>query len=562
MGRVAVQVKGRERRDDKGPIKSYPIPAIDLQAYMNDGGVIFFVVAIGKTSRRTIPSYRILSPFVIRDILETAKKNSKTVSVEFYELSEDVAHLQRLVEFALHTGKQNPDMLRPDEGLFKAVKSLSVHTTQRLDWSAPLTLNPAKSEVALSLNTEDGRSIPLDGVLELIPEDYMGRRRNLGVSSGSVKYEEVLVKRLDAETVQVCLGEGGVKLQLRDGSKGRTGELSLTMTKFLPTRLKDIAFFLNAADNGVIEIGSSTFGLKVERAITEHPLSKQYTMLKSIQELFDTLDVDSNLIALDEITDEQYIRLRMLHRGLVLKQPIVSATGEPGWAMEPMGDWLLMVLLTRGDEADTWIITDPFSVQDRWQVLWRPENDQDPVPVTPYDVIESDLDRVLNLRLGAVVDAYRAIADGSNTYGLANECVLDLIRAADCNGQRATEFLGAAAELCDWLKVEQGPCPEYLLNRGQIDWRQQKLSAEQRAEIRQLKRDMTRSDESQSRQFEVACALVLGEADEASYLIDKLTEEQLEHMRKWPIWYLREALQDENARAIESPVGGCEPVNP
>lgn len=157
-----------------------------------------------------------------------------------------------------------------------------------------------------------------------------------------------------------------------------------------------------------------------------------------------------------------------------------------------------------------------------------------------YELIEQEhLSSTINLRLDRLVDAYEVIADLSDTPTLANLKVLALISAADANDERSEAFLYAAKALNEWLIGLVGDEPTHLVNRWQILWRLGRLTAVHRRGIRRLKREMTKSDIELGGQIEFACALLLGENEEADYCLEQLAPEKYEQLRTLPIWALR-----------------------
>lgn len=177
---------------------------------------------------------------------------------------------------------------------------------------------------------------------------------------------------------------------------------------------------------------------------------------------------------------------------------------------------------------------------DAVHVFWRSNDDgTDPIPVTPYDVEPERLGRILNTRLGSIVDAYDPIAEFPGTLDAANLRVVGLISAADAYPARAGELLAAASRLNDWLIARQGRKPRHLINGWQIVWRGDGLSSGQLRDVRRLKRESTRSDKPDARLYEVACVFLLGEHDEADELLEALKPEERDLLRAWPIWTVR-----------------------
>ena len=91
LGRVPVQVKGKQEKSKnlKKEKISYPVETVDLKNYLNDGGVIFFVILIDEENlkKRKI-YYADLTPVRLKIELEKSK-NQITKSIKFKEFSSD-----------------------------------------------------------------------------------------------------------------------------------------------------------------------------------------------------------------------------------------------------------------------------------------------------------------------------------------------------------------------------------------------------------------------------------------------------------------------------------------
>ena len=81
IGRVPVQVKGTTAFDTEK--RKYTVHLSDLNNYLCDGGVIYFIVYITDDKKRTF--YRQLLPSDIKGIIQ-GKENQKTVAIRFNEL--------------------------------------------------------------------------------------------------------------------------------------------------------------------------------------------------------------------------------------------------------------------------------------------------------------------------------------------------------------------------------------------------------------------------------------------------------------------------------------------
>src|SRR5699024_10231464 len=93
LGRVPVQVKGRQAKKTKGkrkaPVKPYPISRINLEGHLRDSGVLYFVVIIDKETGKRKPYYALLNPFRIQRMLAGMKPGQKETSFPLKALPKD-----------------------------------------------------------------------------------------------------------------------------------------------------------------------------------------------------------------------------------------------------------------------------------------------------------------------------------------------------------------------------------------------------------------------------------------------------------------------------------------
>jgi hypothetical protein len=540
-GRVPIQVKGRTRRSKKRSMASHPVARTDLLAYQNDSGVLFLVVAIEPNTHRCTPYYALLSPFAIESILNRAPKDKAQIPVPLKMLPEDSASIERVVALALKTREQNMS-LGFDPVLFERASSLTVHTASDLDFNIPVTLTPGMSDFALVLNTTDGLSLPLAGELRIFPPDYMKRKLDLQIRSGKIAYDGAVVQRIDEELFEAVISEG-LTLSIRITPGGQSTNVTVTLEPTLVDRLKAIEFYFALLDTQVIEINGKPSPIEITRSDETGELREHLNSLRALKELFDHLGVDARLINVDEIDAKQTRQLNVIHRAFVQNEEISDASAETSRVVQPVGQWRLMFLVSPGSAPDKWQFIDPFAIDFRQQFRWSSEDEMgdEAIPVTAYDVVDGEhLATVLNMRLDSIVGAYEAISDFPSTYGVANQRVVALIGAADASSARKDELLDAATHLNDWLIEEEGDEPQHLINRWQIASRRGGLSAEQRSEIRGLKREFAkRSGMERADQFELACAILLGDDEEVEDLFQQLPEERRQQMQSWPIWELR-----------------------
>lgn len=81
IGRIAIQVKGRQRNIHPIAQITYPVSVVDLQRYLSEG-IIYFVVYISEDGIKQTIYYSAMPPIVVRNWLQLAneRKNRKGIT--------------------------------------------------------------------------------------------------------------------------------------------------------------------------------------------------------------------------------------------------------------------------------------------------------------------------------------------------------------------------------------------------------------------------------------------------------------------------------------------------
>ncbi|AWB94657.1 hypothetical protein DCE93_02440 [Agromyces badenianii] len=513
-----------------------------MLAFQNDSGVLYIYVAVSKQGR-CAPYYALLSPFTIEHYLGQVPADQKTISVLFKKLNNDPREIERIVGVALKTKNQSLS-LGFEPSLFDKMKSLTLYSAADLNFDEPIVLTPGEVDYALEMTTEGGMAVQLGGVLHIIPQQYTEQTLDVRIGAGGVTFERATVRRIDALTVEVRLGEC-LTLVMTDADQKRLWNVSFVAHSNFAARLKAAEFLIGLVESGAIEINGEVTPLgrgATDRRREIDEFRGHLASLSQLSELFERLGVDGSLVDLDELQNEQIINLQALHRSFVGGEEIRSDDGEVSRSVLTVGRWALMILTVPGSKPNMWRYVDPFDPEAPHMFRWSADSgdESSAFPVTAYDTVEAEyLPILLNLHLDSILDAYEAIADLEPTMGLANQRVLALILAADASEPRRDEFLRAADLVNEWVIFHVGEKPAHLINRWQILLRRHELTPTDRNSIRALKSQMSRRVDPMAEEAELSCALLLGENDEADYLVGQMAATKLEAVQTWPIWKLR-----------------------
>jgi hypothetical protein len=544
IGRVYVQVKGRKATRRRPKVNKFPISRTDLLVFQREGGVLYFVVSIDDAGHGT-PYYAVLTPFIIDHILDKAPVEQASVSVPVRHLPHAPREIESIAHVALKGRAQNPS-LGIDPVLFERMQSITVTSTSKLNWEEPFTLAPGDTDFVLEMKTSSGASVPLPGILQIFPPGYVAHQVEATVRAGDIAYDHPTARRIDPETSELVLG-GGLSLVLAINSPEKRFTINVTAHSNFAERYKALEFIVALVDHKQFEVNGET--LRLGHAVDGEDPGQQIVelrgylaLLRSLHELFEHLGVDDRHIDLGEISEEQFENLRKLYNVFIRREQMILAAGKPGWAIIELGQWALMVLIRPGDAPDRWRLIDPFHPEAPQSIRVRLELEEEGVRlVTPYDIIEKEnVPRLLNLRLDSVTQAYDAIKESDILSARATLFVLELISAADKCPPRKEEFLRGAKKLNEWVIERDGEAPAQLVNRWQIEWRNEALTDPDRDAIRELKHSILHTQEPLAREIELACSLLLEDTDETAYLVGKMPDVKLRQMQEWPIWRLRD----------------------
>jgi hypothetical protein len=560
IGRVAVQVKGRAHQNKKIFKKdstTFPVEREVLTFLRDDGGGIYFYVAIHPTSRERKIFYAVLNPFKLGRLIREMQPGQSTKNVSLRVLSDKVSDVERIVTYALSTKNQNLT-LGFDDALLSQNTRFTIHSLDGLDLSRPSVLDLSKADYAVILHTEGGLSIPVDVDMEFFPPNYVEHERDIAVRCGNVGYARALVKQVDEETLTFTLSQA---LSFTLHITGRTADLRLEVASkgSLDDQISALDFFIAASDGQPLVIDDRPYSPSSEPSPAPAGLMEQRKRLAEFAALLDHLHIDSSLLDLSKVDDSQRKIMSLLHDALLRGKELHAADGGPGRFDLRLGNFTATLMAIPGTRSEYWRFFDVFDPANRPRFRLFSRNEEDElkeVEGTAYEGLTADeLATTLNLRLDAVASAYEGITEKPAAYTLANHKVLHLIQAADNPGTPQREqLLGAAQELNEWLIQQQGPDSTHLINRWQILFRLDLLTESVRDEIRDLRRAVLRANTENADLIDACCALLLGDEGDVRSAVRSLDAQLRDRLERWPIWALsRQSIATAADRDVASP---------
>lgn len=332
--RIPTQVKGRAVtvKSVKESIK-YGVSYDDLNAYMMDGGTIFFVVYIDKEKGDVLQIYyTVLLPIRIKEIFKQ-KKDTYYVSLKKFPadnkkkievIYDAYANAQRQKSFA---GTNLPTIEElSKKGVLEDISFQFVHTGEEVVPSMMPKIMEGKSFTIYANVIGNPIGIPVE-YCENISQVLTCQQFDRHVTVAGVKYYDKYQNIYSISTVKTVIGNCLTMTypMIEEIEKRKlpvTLEFSIDGT--LREQIKKIEFVLAIAAKGGFEIGAIDIPVSLNREEFReklNELTKRGLWLKNIQDLLNRMHITKDL-EINKWTDEDEKNLNLLMTALDEQKPI------------------------------------------------------------------------------------------------------------------------------------------------------------------------------------------------------------------------------------------------
>lgn len=556
VGRVPVQVKGRttpKKVKKSATSISFAIDRATLEFFRADGGGLYFYVPISPEGKVKGVFYKSLIPYRLDRWLTEMKSGQQSLTVKMERLPEAIGEVQKIVYLALEARKQSGAKVNFEDIVAK-LESITLHTLTRLSDDQPTEFNLANTDFAVTGRTLSGSTFPLDIDLVVYPGVHAPGPLNTTIGCGGIEYKDPTIEHLDERASRISLSEG-LSIRAFREDKGLRTNIDLTAAGNVYDQLKDLSFFLAAADGYPLVIGEVDLAPTVTDPHDVEELRSARDEINRMVEVLDSFDLpDSYARSLDISTDEK-LHLLMLHTALILNEEPPIRTDGVGRMNLSIGGGQVVLLVMDGADEKRRRVVDPFSPSRRGEFLFRSGGQNVDGEVVQWATIyealgEGELANTLNLHLTNIADAYEALPDRNIALVIANQMILNLLSAGDASeGVRAQYLYDGANRLSEWLVLKGSEELTYQINQWQTWYRIGRLGPQEVQRVRQARRGARNSGSSDALFHEACLAILLRELEELDLLMDELPEEDRDKLKNWPIWALTDAARTNPALA-------------
>ena len=539
--KVPVQVKGKKTKNLKKDVINYSLGVPYLKDYLDDGGVFFFVVCISPSGKKKQIYYASLLPIKLRILLSDIKDNQKTKSFELRQFPTDNDRKTMiLLNFYENMQKQTSfrhAKLLSQEDLFQQGKLESITFTVMGYGKRPNDIRDLLFEVDdlyLYANIK-GAAIPQP--LEEIPDSLrLDEIIHNDISVKGEKYYSKFHRTKSKGQIELTFGRS-VRIIMIE--KDHKLSINFKPASILEDALVDIPFILSIAENYVIEIGGNPIILDgIKSLFPEQRINDLFSILeyyRRLEKIFDALHMKKNYdIAC--FSEEDHMNSARLFDALFEGKQISGLRKDiPYVALIDYADTKLLLVFKPTEHPGTYEIADFFS--DNTYELFRMGENGERITASKYMNLTADnFLEIGNIDYADIIDSFRNYIDEPYCAEDATQLLLQIIHAYDKSQDKRTDVLEQAENMAKWIMEEENLDVDPIvkkLNYLQIQKRKRALTEE---EMRELVCIAESSNDKQGIYYKIGANLLLDNQMAAEFSFNKLSNEEKEQFRQYPIW--------------------------
>lgn len=540
IGRVPVQVKGKKTKEfDLNCIK-YQVSVADLKNYMNDCGVIYFVVLVSDDGTQDKIYYNALLPVKLKNVLRH-KKNQKTKLLEFKRFPEDNRDKVNIfLDFHMNSQKQISFMgyelpsfedLQKQQGDVEIVYGMNRYGY--LGHESDLSSSFCGREIYMYANKQ-GFLQPLSDIATLCA---VVAKSQQGVKVNENQYYSSYEKVYNQDEFVIKIGES---LELVFNQQKQSFNLNIKVAPMLSDRMKDLKFLIDAFEyenlmvNDVfLDISSANLNrndLKLEL------MKENYQFCCKIKQLLEILNIEDDL-NLSDMTKSECQDLACLIKALVDGQTIrLKKTNDSKYIYFKIQNLVILILAREEPEIPyeyrfATIFSENFSASSKEFVngkqLFYPT----------YSMLKAEhYVEISNINYGFMLARYKSFEkDNPNIYSQANSDVLEMLLAYDICKRKI--LLDTAIEIMQWILEYEEQDIIYRINYLQALARLRELDENEKEILIDIA-----LREHQTDKMKFAANTLLKQQLYAKLYFDKLNDDSKAEIRRYPIYNLYSVL--------------------
>lgn len=545
-GRMPVQVKGTQCDDHSKEEISFSMAKSDLINYLYDGGCVLFVVYIGNNGLTNKIYYVELTPLKLRKLLEEAKEqDSKTVHLK--EFPNDSNKKATIFLNCLQNCQKQASFVEGKLFSLEELVKQGVLENLVIPFSGVGIKDPqmalVKNEVYLYAKIK-GSSIPQP--IKMIPEGSFTSQvldAEITIDNKVFYTEHTVIK--SSKCITYCFGNS---FKMRVSDNEQTFKINYKNSTKIRVIARDLDFILSYLDKGYFKINNieipfdydganfSNFNIEEER--------KHLELAKNIVKVLDVLGCTDD-IDIDDMDDKDWRNMDRLITAFIDKKPVGGLNKDlaPVSCMK-VGKLKLALYLKEIEETDEYEIYDFFKTD--FSVSMEDEEGKS-LPVSPFCILNTDdFLEISNMNFDVLLPSFQKIEHHSETFSIANTFLLKLLAAYDKSESEElkSKIIKVCDDFSDWILKATDEELDYeikTLNRLQTIKRYRDFTIDEINTLYKLIEDSNTTEMGI-----VGAYLLLGQQCAAEIHFSRLTDEEQNNFKEFPIYHFWKTEEKDN----------------
>lgn len=551
LGKVPVQIKGKYNVFLESKEISYPVNIQDLENYLYDGGVIYFVVYVSDNDYSIY--YAQLEPVKIKEILENISESQITKNIVLKKLPKMELDIVNIFKSFLYNKQKQMSFI---DGDLYTIDDFS-NNRDKVEFIFTLSglgLCEDNLQTYIELNNvymyakvpESPILIPVSGnltkMITVEDTDF-----NIGIN-GKVFYDNQ-IREKERGAIKLSFGNS---FEFIFDKKNEKYTFNYKMSDFVRCALKDIEFLIELHKNKGFEVNEKF--LDVSSAIDSagyFEVEKYQELIKrnkKIVELLDYLNIQGDLDC-SKLSRTEWRDIEVLIKCLIDKKEVELKENLPSIVTLPIQNYNIPIYITKLKNGK-FVIEDIFKVKDN--VLYYSNHDEEKrysVPIFRF-MNPDQLVKCSTLRYDILLSEYQRMnSEDNDILSDANYFLLNCIKAADLcefNPDKRKEFLELSLNIVNWLEDESvknnGTIDDIIqLNKLQIIKRQRKLTTSESDWLFVITESNVADDT-----LKFGASILLNEKSRAERIFSKFSVKQREEYQEYPIYFLFNKIKEDN----------------
>ncbi|KGK86564.1 hypothetical protein [Clostridium sp. HMP27] len=531
IGRVPVQVKGREVSKIENNNIKFRIDLESIKKFHTDGGVIFFVVYITQNNDRIY--YNSLLPLDLARLIKRYD-HQKTLEIELKPTpTEERALADIFLNFVQNRKKQFGTLL-PDFLYIEDTENIKNQIKQfKFSYS---TVEPNKSTFFKELTTRDiyvymepkgiGNPIPIEkisnAIINIQQKFEIALKEKVYYKDAYVQWENGVPSIICGKAIRIIMpnseNPGYCDFNLKIDFKGTLNE-----------RIRDLYFLRDMIENKEFCINTQVLQFQHFNLNEEKELYERIDRLNLIKKRLKFYGVKTDL-NLDKITEEDYIKLDIITEDCPSIKKYNINLSESHLVKMRIANILIMLMIEEDKRNGCYKIKDFFT--SNWRVTYVLNEPTENIELSQFLILDEESLLADNIDAQEIINDIKRYHSRNIDIGYVNMFLLEVIKAYDRNSAQQGQLRYLMKSLSEWL-YEESKEDYIFINLAQVKHRLGELRKCDVDKIEAIKETYNDNIE-----MLVATFILLDKKEEAKHLIDKMNDREKETFISYPIYHL------------------------